>query len=462
MTTTYKKAKIWQLILFSGNETATTAGFNLVSLFFLVMITDSLFLSGIGAGVILFLSRVIDAFTDPIIGTMIDNTLTKFGKFRPYIVAGSILINIGLFFMFSGFITFESQALMYIWLFFWYIIYIFGYTFQSSVTRSAQTQLNNDPKQRALLGAMMAVLSYMFYGLFLIFSIDYIESFPGGTQNPTGYLNLVLFIISVNVVLTIGALIGLWESDQIDKYENYKHIHERVSVMTIKNILVSNRPLIALIIAAGTNKLAQVLTATAMIYFFKYTVQNVGLQQTMAIYGMILAAIGLAAGTYIAATKSRKKSFLLGTYLGILFPAIIIIMHPFDQSMHWILVWLLAGIVAANALATVNVLPMIAEVTDYELYKNKRYVPGLVGATFSLIDKLMSSLSGIILAIALFAISYESDMTPTNEAFWAFYILIIIIPVLGHIASIMAFKHYPINKQFYEEMIASIHEEIHQ
>jgi Na+/melibiose symporter-like transporter len=65
----------------------------------------------------------------------------------------------------------------------------------------------------------------------------------------------------------------------------------------------------------------------------------------------------------------------------------------------------------------------------------------------------MSSLSGVILAVALWIIDYEPNMEASSAAFWAFYVMVIIIPALGHVASIIAFKHYPITKAYYEEMI---------
>ena len=46
-------------------------------------------------------------------------------------------------------------------------------------------------------------------------------------------------------------------------------------------------------------------------------------------------------------------------------------------------------------------------------------------------------------------------MVESEPAFWAFYVMVIIIPALGHVASIVAFKYYPITKEYYERMIDS-------
>lgn len=440
-------------MLFSGNETATTASFNLIAVFFTLMMTDNLLLSGVVAGFIFAASRVLDAFTDPVIGTLIDKTIIRFGRYRPFIVLGSFILNAGILAIFGGFVRFSSDFLMYVWIIVWYIVYIIGYTFQSACTRSAQTILTNDPIQRPLLGSLLAGFSYIFYGVFLITSITYVRSFDGGFSNPEGYRNLALLIVGLNIILTVLAVIGLRQSDHPSRYEKIERKSKRISWKAIFTLIGHNKPLRMLIIAAGTNKLAQLITATSMAYFFLYTVQNIDLQQVVATWGLVFGIIGVILGTVVAQRLDRKKSFLLGTYLGLFFPIVITIVHPFSPNTHWFLVVCLVAIIFATAIASTNVLPLIADVADYEFYVNKQYIPSVVGTTFSLVDKLMSSLSGIFLAAALFIINYTPDMAPTIEAFWAFFAMVIIIPALGHVASILAFRHYPIDKDFYNGML---------
>lgn len=452
----YSKSKYWQLLFFSGNETATTSGYNLVSIFFVLMMTDNLLLSGFVAGLIFTFSRVVDAITDPIIGTLIDKTVTRFGKFRPFIVLGSIIINIGILMMFGGFVVFENRTLMYLWVIFSYLLYIIGYTLQSTCTRSGQVQITNDPVQRPFLGAALATFSYIFYGLFLVYSIDFVGGFDGGFANPLGYRYLAFIVVAVNIFLTILSVIGIKEKDQPHLYQNYESLDEKITLGTIFNIIKNNKPLQALIVAAGTNKLAQMVTGGAMAYFFIYTVQNIDLQPVVATYGILIGIIGVMVGMYVASKWDKKKSFLLGTYLGIIAPILLIIFHPFHNGHDTLLIILLVAMLFANSIAYVNVLPMTADVADYEHYKRKRFVPGIIGTTFSFVDKLVSSLSGLIIGITLALINYESDMAPTTEAFWAFYIIVIIIPIIGHIASIIAFKWYEIDRDYYNKMITEI------
>ena len=63
---------------------------------------DILGVSAIAMGVILMAARVFDAFNDPIMGVLVAKTRTKWGKFRPWLLIGTLLNSFVLYFMFSA------------------------------------------------------------------------------------------------------------------------------------------------------------------------------------------------------------------------------------------------------------------------------------------------------------------------------------------------------------------------
>ena len=70
------------------------AGFNfywaLIGSYLAAFYTDTLGLSAAVAAGVIFWAKILDAFTDPFMGAIADRTNTRFGKFRPYLVWGSI------------------------------------------------------------------------------------------------------------------------------------------------------------------------------------------------------------------------------------------------------------------------------------------------------------------------------------------------------------------------------------
>ena len=99
------------------------------------------------AGSIVTIMRVWDGVTDPFVGYIVDKTNGKFGKNRPFIVAGQVIMFLSTLVMFRLIPLIPSAARFGVFIVI-YAVYIVGYTCQCVVTKSAQSCLTNDPKQR--------------------------------------------------------------------------------------------------------------------------------------------------------------------------------------------------------------------------------------------------------------------------------------------------------------------------
>ena len=85
------RAKLWQIGGFALNNTATN-----LYLFFMNFIAYYL-VGAVGVGVVVASSiimsmRIWDGVTDPFIGYLVDKTNTKFGKNRPFMVIGNVIL----------------------------------------------------------------------------------------------------------------------------------------------------------------------------------------------------------------------------------------------------------------------------------------------------------------------------------------------------------------------------------
>ena len=94
---------------------------------------------------------------------------------------------------------------------------------------------------------------------------------------------------------------------------------------------------------------------------------------------------------------------------------------------------------------------MIADCTDYEMYRSGRFVPGMMGTMFSFIDKIISSFSAMIQGFALTLAGVGNVVIkpnePVNSTFnMAIMVCFCIVPILGHIATIIAMRWYYLDK----------------
>ena len=87
------RAKLYQLALFPLNNGATNVYFVLI-LSYVAQFGSSILQLGLYASLMVTIMRICDAITDPIIGALMDRTSTRWGKFRPFMVIGSVIMAI--------------------------------------------------------------------------------------------------------------------------------------------------------------------------------------------------------------------------------------------------------------------------------------------------------------------------------------------------------------------------------
>ena len=146
------RAKFYQLALFPMNNGATNVYFVLILTYIAQFGNAVLGLAMLFASFMVTGMRVFDAITDPIIGALMDKTNTKFGKFRPFMVIGNAIMAVSVIclYVLTPLVPEDMMWLRYTLFILLYAVWVIGYTFQTSVTRSAQPVLTNDPNQRPL------------------------------------------------------------------------------------------------------------------------------------------------------------------------------------------------------------------------------------------------------------------------------------------------------------------------
>ena len=101
-------------------------------------------------------------------------------------------------------------------------------------------------------------------------------------------------------------------------------------------------------------------------------------------------------------------------------------------------------------------IPMVADCSDYETFRSGRYIPGIMGTLFSLVDKLVSSLGSTIVGLAVTAIGLSQlpdGTTPYADGMHGMVILLFcIVPMIAWIATLIAMKGYTLTGQRMKEI----------
>ena len=479
---TLNRAKPYQLVLFPLNNGATNVYYVLILTYIATFGNVVLGLAMVFASFMVTGMRVFDAITDPIIGALMDRTNGKFGKFRPFMVIGCVTMAVSVIalYVLTPYIPASMMWLRYAAFVILYAVWVIGYTFQTSVTRAAQAVLTDDPKQRPLFTIFNTVGSLAGMGVMQFIGPILARDNIFGDYNQTWFAVMTPIGIAVSVVLTILAIIGIWEKDQPKYFGLGGGSNEKVKLSEYVAIIKANKPLQRLMIAGGGCKLALSIATNVTVLIMLYgcmmgDYDNLYLPMMVLGYVFAVPFFGLTVRT--AQKKGQKASLVryvalaFCCYIGVLvllllwkqgdpaFNFSIMSGGKLSINLYTILFILFFGVGYGAYYATADMpIPMVADCADYETYRSGKFIPGIMGTLFSLVDKLVSSLSATVVGIAVSFIGLETlptKVTPYTPGMNVVVIVLFcIIPMIAWAATLIAMKGYDLTGERMKEIQA--------
>ena len=462
------RAKMYQLALFPLNNGATNVYYVLILSYIATFGNNVLGIATVFASVMVTGMRVFDAITDPIIGALMDRTNGKFGKFRPFIVIGNAImaISVIVLYMITPMIPAENQLLRYVAFVGLYAVWVIGYTFQTSVTRSGQTVLTNDPNQRPLFTIFNTIGSMAGMGL-MQFLAPIVRSNVADYSKAEFYAFLTPIGITVSIVLSILAIIGIWEKDNA-KYFGLGATQEKTKISEYVEIIKNNNPMQRLMVAGAGCKLALSiatnLTVLCMLYGCMMGNYD-GLYLPMMVVGYVCSVPFFLLTVRTSQKEGQKASLMKYVKVALIcYMAVLVLLVLWKQgnpawnlsiydangitiNLYTILFIVFFGIGYGAYYSTADMpIPMVADCSDYETYRSGKYIPGIMGTLFSLVDKLVSSLSATVVGIAVSIIGLENlptaDTPYAPGMNWVVIVLFCIIPMIAWALTLFVMKGY--------------------
>lgn len=447
----YRKAKMWQIILYAFNALGGMAVF--------ILMNQVSYAASIGfgisttlIGVILTGSRIFDAVTDPMLAFLYDRINTKFGKLRILIIIGFIIESIAIWLMFEGLMYKQAGVIMFILL---NAIYVIGYTIINMTIQTIPALLTNDPKQRP----MVSVWTTLFYFLVptvlsIVFNVVILKK-AGGSFN-TAYLSMAMRIVLALAFL--GNLLCCIGISAIDKPANFRGTSEKFEPLKFKDmvdVLKFNKPLRAYIAAAASDKIAQNAGSQSVITTLLYgiIIGDMGLASILGLVSMIPSIIFAVFGAKYVGKKGSRQGIINWTIASIVASIVsiifFIVIDPSKIANKGIetVIYVILRIVVSGCMMCVTIAnsSFMADTIDYELDRSGKYIPAVITGTYSLIDKIISSFGALIATSAIALIGYTSTVPQpgdkmTTGVFVVSMILTYGLPILGWIVTLIAMK----------------------
>lgn len=467
LNTKYNDAKIWQIAFFSMNNAATNIYLALVG--YISYYANSMAgFSVVTISFLLTMLNIFDGVTDPVVGFFLDRTKGRFGKFRPFMFIGNVLMAVSTFllFMTTHRIPNIVRAPYFIVV---YALFVVGYTFQTVVGKSGQTVITNNPKLRPLSTYFDSLFIMAAYGGTALGVSGYLVSKYGGFKSEGLYVELVLWVIGISALCTLLAIIGIWKKDRPGVYENKKQ--PKLSVRDYMEVIKNNKPIRMLIASACMNRFAATVYGhtTVGVMIFGILMGDYSIAGWIGVVTALPTLIVVTAGIKVAQKMGQKRALVVFTCFGIVFQTLMIILLMQDSaatitlninrlnmaSVAFFIIFVLLN--GCKSITNNMVVPMIADCSDYEEYRSGRFVPGLMGALFSFVDKIFAALGTAFVGLVMAFIGYnrtlpqiEDKLTGTLRGTALF--LYCGTPIIGWLISMCAMRYYTLDRRRMREI----------
>ena len=471
------RVPLWRIGCFALNNTAT-------NLYMFLMNYATYYLMGwVGVGMMVassltMMMRIWDGVTDPFVGFMVDKTNGKFGKNRPFIVIGQIILCVTSWVAFH--VTHKlPQGVRFPFYVVVLMVYYLGYTCQCVVTKSAQSCVTNDPKQRPMFASFDGVYNTLVFAILGII----IPRIANSYNDVGGYASLEFFdtlwkmTAVMSAIFTIIAVISIAPKDRSEFFGTGKPV--KVGLKDYWDTLKNNRAIQMLVLSASTDKLGSSAKSSAVMVAMFACIAGSNLLQSN-VTGLVTIPSTIVCFLFISFFATRlgqRKAMLIGSVGGLITNGILAALwlfgdpttmtsNPETGALNWgyfLIIYLVFTIVTAGfqGISGNIVIPMTADCADYEVYRTGKYVPGLMGTLFSFVDKLVSSFAPMI-AGAMFTACGFADHNPVmgdpvtmklriGTALCAYGVIMI-----GLVCNLIAMHFYPLTK----EKMAEIQDEV--
>lgn len=293
--TLYVKIPFTRKVLYNLGDIGNSFSWGFVASFLVIFYTD---IFGIGAGAVslmLLISRLWDGLNDPIVGVLADRTVTKWGRYRPWILFGMVplaIFTVLTFWAHPGFSP--SGKLLYA-----YITYFFLSFFNTCVIvphASLISALTQDPNERSKLAGMRMAFGFIGNTIVGILVVKLVP-FLGNGDNVKGYLYTAF-------IMAFVLAIPMFTIDFLGTKEVVNPPISKVKVSTKKLIAgaLKNKYLIMSCFAIFIVGLQHYTRITTLMYYFTYVVRDKSL---IAGY-MLFLNLPFVAGALSAALISMK------------------------------------------------------------------------------------------------------------------------------------------------------------
>jgi len=396
-------------------------GFNFywanISTFLMIFYTDVFGISAAAAGSMLFTIKLVNAFTDPMVGALADRTRTRFGKFRPYLVWVALPLAA------AGVLTYTtpnlSQGGKLVWAYGTYLFMMVCYTGINIPYNALSGVMSSDPQERTTINGLRFVFGFG-GGMLVTAATPFLVKWLGHGNERLGWqLTMGFWGLAASGLFALTFL-GTRERVTPPPSQN-SNVRQDVKDLT------RNGPWMVLFFLALIIMMTITLRTATAAYYFKYFVGRPDLLTAFVPAYMAAAAVGaLLTPVLTRIIDKRRLLIILMSATGVLSIAFFFV--PRDQIAWMFALQIAIGLVLGPK--SPIAFAMYADTADYNEWRTGRRATAMTFAAATFSQKLGTALAAVLMGWIFTTLGYVANAKQTPESQTGILLLISFIPAV--------------------------------
>jgi GPH family glycoside/pentoside/hexuronide:cation symporter len=431
-----------------GNLVFTAIGFYLLN-----FLTDSFGLAAGLAGTAFLIGKLWDAVTDPVVGHISDRTRTRWGRRRPYMTVGAILVLVFLVLTFSS-PNIDTQSGKFAWILVIYCLLNLAYTLVNIPYSALTPELTNDFREQTVLNGYR--MSFAVVGTITgaVVTKILVDGIGGALGNQAmGWTLTAVALGAIAAASTFVTILTIREQDPGPVKGKSKVFRAYVEVL-------KTAPFRHVIGAYGLHMTGVLVIQTSLIYYFRYVYRDEGLF-TIALAALLVMAL-LLIPVWVKVSHSIGKKWAYNAGMAIVIVVMLVFFFLGARLPAWFAVVIFA--VGGIGLSTNYVMPfsLMPDVVEYGYAESGVRREGVFYGLYTFTSKVGQALGGAITGWVLAAFAF---MEPVSEGVYPVQSELTIlgirllagpIPAALILLGIIVLSFYPITRDTYEEILKKV------
>ncbi len=404
------------------------------------------------------LARIWDGINDPMMGTIVDNTRTKHGKYRPWILIGALCNAVVLFLLFTSFGM--SGLPLYIYIAVMYVLWGMTNTMADIPYWSMVPSFTSEEKERNLVATVARSFSGIGQGIISILTPKLCPLLSSGITDKDGYSasGFSRWAGICGIALVFFALVCVLITKETNVVYGEK---KKFSLKQIFNVIKNNDQLVVFIVFAMLSNAGWYLTSSTAVYYFTDTLGDSELQSTFQLIGTIGSVLGLLVVPVLSKWFTKRQTYTISLCTATLGYALMLITGPILKLNVIIMdiCYILASVGVSSMFVSQTI--FLADIVDYGEYKNGERNESITFSMKGFLQKMAYTIQTIVLFGGLGLMNYNEQITANiglnDTTKTGIGIICFGVPMLFFIASLIVFR-----KKFkvYGELADKVHDYI--